>query len=63
MAGGLHRDIAKKYFRFGHMGISVMGREDEDRGGEGDLQWDVDGAIAVLRAVLLELGCNENEEH
>lgn len=62
MAGGLHKDIAKKYFRFGHMGISVMGREDEDRGGEGDVQWDVEGAIEVLRGVLLELGCIEEEK-
>lgn len=23
-AGGLHREIATKYFRFGHMGVSVM---------------------------------------
>jgi alanine-glyoxylate transaminase / serine-glyoxylate transaminase / serine-pyruvate transaminase len=28
VAGGLHPDIAARYFRIGHMGVSVM---DEDR--------------------------------
>lgn len=33
-AGGLHREIATKYIRFGHMGVSVMddGRGEIDRG-------------------------------
>lgn len=32
-AGGLHREIASKYIRFGHMGVSVMdeGRDDIER--------------------------------
>jgi alanine-glyoxylate transaminase / serine-glyoxylate transaminase / serine-pyruvate transaminase len=32
-AGGLHKEIATKYIRFGHMGVSVMddGRDDIDR--------------------------------
>ncbi len=32
-AGGLHKEIATKYVRFGHMGVSVMseGRDDVDR--------------------------------
>ena len=62
LAGGLHRDIAKKYFRFGHMGVSVVGRVGEESGGEeGYDQWDVEGAIECLREVLLELGCIEGK--
>lgn len=32
-AGGLHKEIATKYVRFGHMGVSVMseGRDDVDK--------------------------------
>ncbi|EDN10360.1 conserved hypothetical protein [Histoplasma mississippiense (nom. inval.)] len=32
-AGGLHKDMASKYIRFGHMGVSVMdpGRDDIDK--------------------------------
>ena len=46
LAGGLHREIATKYFRFGHMGASVMA--------EG--QRDIVNAIELLREVLTELG-------
>lgn len=33
-AGGLHKEIAAKYIRFGHMGVSVMDpkRDDVDKG-------------------------------
>ena len=44
-AGGLHKEIASKYIRFGHMGISVM---DEGRG-------DIDRAIGALREGLEEV--------
>ena len=43
-AGGLHKDIATKYIRFGHMGVSVM---DEGRG-------DIDRGIEALREGLAE---------
>jgi alanine-glyoxylate transaminase / serine-glyoxylate transaminase / serine-pyruvate transaminase len=43
-AGGLHKEIASKYIRFGHMGVSVM---DEGRG-------DIDRAIEALREGLAE---------
>jgi alanine-glyoxylate transaminase / serine-glyoxylate transaminase / serine-pyruvate transaminase len=43
-AGGLHKEIATKYIRFGHMGVSVM---DEGRG-------DIDQAIEALREGLKE---------
>ena len=57
MAGGLHKEIASKYFRFGHMGVSVMGREAEvNESGESG-QRDIDGAITALREALEELGC------
>jgi len=46
MAGGLHREIATKYFRFGHMGVSVM---------KGDLGH-IDKAITALEGALAELG-------
>ena len=57
LAGGLHREIASKYFRFGHMGISVMGGEGEKDESEEKVQRDVDGAIRALREVLEEFGC------
>jgi alanine-glyoxylate transaminase / serine-glyoxylate transaminase / serine-pyruvate transaminase len=44
-AGGLHREIATKYIRFGHMGVSVM---DEGRG-------EIDRAIQALREGLAEV--------
>jgi len=46
MAGGLHREIATKYFRLGHMGISVM---NEDLG-------HIDKAIKALGEALTESG-------
>jgi alanine-glyoxylate transaminase/serine-glyoxylate transaminase/serine-pyruvate transaminase len=45
-AGGLHKDIASKYIRFGHMGISVT---DLRRG-------DIDRAIEALKQQLTEVG-------
>jgi alanine-glyoxylate transaminase / serine-glyoxylate transaminase / serine-pyruvate transaminase len=45
-AGGLHREIATKYIRFGHMGVSVM---DPSRG-------DIDNAILALKGGLVESG-------
>lgn len=47
-AAGLHKDIAPKYFRFGHMGVSVTNPE---RG-------DIDKAIQALKTTLSELGHN-----
>jgi alanine-glyoxylate transaminase / serine-glyoxylate transaminase / serine-pyruvate transaminase len=44
-AGGLHKEIASKYIRFGHMGVSVM---DEGRD-------DVEKAIGALREGLAEV--------
>lgn len=44
-AGGLHKEIASRYIRIGHMGFSVM---DEGRG-------DVERAIEALRAGLEEV--------
>ncbi|KAF2280554.1 PLP-dependent transferase [Westerdykella ornata] len=45
-AGGLHRDIASKYVRFGHMGVSVT---DPNR-------TDIDKAIEALKESLVEVG-------
>ncbi|RPA91259.1 PLP-dependent transferase [Choiromyces venosus 120613-1] len=45
-AGGLHKEIAPKYFRFGHMGVSVM---------NGDLGH-IDKAIEALKSSLVEAG-------
>jgi alanine-glyoxylate transaminase/serine-glyoxylate transaminase/serine-pyruvate transaminase len=45
-AGGLHKEIATKYFRFGHMGVSVM---------NGDLGH-INKALDALRASLTEAG-------
>ncbi len=45
-AAGLHREIAGKYMRIGHMGVSVM---DPARG-------DLERATGVLKEVLAELG-------
>ena len=44
-AGGLHKEIATKYIRFGHMGVSVM---DEGKG-------DIDRAIEALKTGLAEV--------
>ena len=44
-AGGLHKEIATKYIRFGHMGVSVM---DESRG-------EIDRAIQALKDGLAEV--------
>lgn len=44
-AGGLHREIATRYIRFGHMGVSAT---DESRG-------EVDKALVALKEGLLEV--------
>ena len=45
-AGGLHKDIASKYIRFGHMGVSIL---DKERG-------DVERALDALKEGLQECG-------
>lgn len=45
-AGGLHKEIAAKYFRIGHMGISVTDPKRDD----------VDSALKALREGLADLG-------
>lgn len=45
-AGGLHKDIASKYIRFGHMGVSVTEKGRDD----------IDKAIKALRETLAEVG-------
>ncbi|KAI9751162.1 MAG: hypothetical protein M4579_006180 [Chaenotheca gracillima] len=45
-AGGLHKDIAAKYIRFGHMGVSVLDPKRDD----------VDRAIVALKTGLAEAG-------
>ena len=45
-AGGLHKEIASKYVRFGHMGVSVL---DKERG-------DVERALDALKEGLGECG-------
>jgi alanine-glyoxylate transaminase/serine-glyoxylate transaminase/serine-pyruvate transaminase len=45
-AGGLHRDIATKYIRFGHMGVSVTDPSRKD----------IDHAIQALKDSLTEVG-------
>lgn len=45
-AGGLHKEIASKYIRFGHMGVSVT---DPKRS-------DIDAAIKALKDGLAEVG-------
>jgi alanine-glyoxylate transaminase/serine-glyoxylate transaminase/serine-pyruvate transaminase len=45
-AGGLHKEIASKYIRFGHMGVSVMDPERKE----------VDNAIEALKSGLMEVG-------
>lgn len=45
-AGGIHKAIATRYIRFGHMGVSAM---DASRG-------DIEKAMKALRASLVEVG-------
>ena len=45
-AGGLHKEIAAKYIRFGHMGVSVT---DPDRG-------DIEKALEALKGSLADAG-------
>ena len=45
-AGGIHKEIASKYIRFGHMGVSAL---DAERG-------DVDKALKALEEALEEVG-------
>ncbi|MCJ1356901.1 MAG: hypothetical protein MMC33_006897 [Icmadophila ericetorum] len=51
-AGGLHKEIAAKYIRFGHMGVSVM---DEKRD-------DVERALKALQEGLQEVGYLKKEQ-
>ncbi|EFQ96718.1 alanine-glyoxylate aminotransferase 1 [Nannizzia gypsea CBS 118893] len=44
-AGGLHKEIASKYIRFGHMGVSVTDPKRDD----------IDKAIAALKEVFAEV--------
>ena len=48
-AGGLHKEVATKYIRFGHMGVSVM---DERRD-------DIDKALKALEERLSEVGAKK----
>jgi alanine-glyoxylate transaminase / serine-glyoxylate transaminase / serine-pyruvate transaminase len=48
-AGGLHREIASRYIRFGHMGVSAMGE------GEGQGRGDIVKALEALREGLNEV--------
>lgn len=45
-AGGLHKEIATKYIRFGHMGVSVTDTK----------RTDIDKAIEALKSGLVEVG-------
>ena len=45
-AGGLHKEIATKYVRFGHMGVSVTDPKRDD----------IDRALKALREGLTEVG-------
>ena len=45
-AGGLHKAIATKYIRFGHMGVSVTDSKRDD----------IDRAIEALKEGLVEVG-------
>lgn len=45
-AGGLHKEIAAKYIRFGHMGVSILDPERDD----------VDKALEALKASLKDVG-------
>ena len=45
-AGGLHKDIAAKYIRIGHMGVSAIDSKRED----------IDKALEALKTGLVELG-------
>lgn len=45
-AGGLHREIAAKYIRFGHMGVTVMDPKRQD----------VNKALDALKTGLVDLG-------
>lgn len=49
-AGGLHKEIATKYIRFGHMGVSVM---DPNRP-------DIDKALEALKTILVDVGFVSN---
>ncbi|KAI0629160.1 PLP-dependent transferase [Trametes polyzona] len=50
VAGGLHKDYKEKYFRIGHMGVSVV---DPQRG-------DIDKVIAALKESLAEAKASKN---
>ncbi|KYK55316.1 alanine--glyoxylate aminotransferase [Drechmeria coniospora] len=45
-AGGLHKEISTKYFRFGHMGVTVVDPKRKD----------IDNALEALRSALSECG-------
>ncbi|KAJ9661866.1 hypothetical protein H2201_006346 [Coniosporium apollinis] len=50
-AGGLHREIAAKYIRFGHMGVSVVDPKRDD----------IDRACAALKEGLSDVGYKKAE--
>ena len=50
-AGGLHKEIAAKYIRFGHMGVSVT---DEGKG-------DIEKALKALKEGLAEVGYKDGK--
>ena len=45
-AGGLHKEIAAKYIRFGHMGVNVMDPKRDD----------IDRALEALKESLSDAG-------
>ena len=45
-AGGLHKMIATKYIRFGHMGVSVTDSKRDD----------IEKALEALKSSLIEVG-------
>ena len=45
-AGGLHKEIAAKYIRFGHMGVSILDPKRPD----------IDKALQALKSALMEVG-------
>lgn len=45
-AGGLHKEIAAKYIRFGHMGVSILDPKRPD----------IEKALEALKSALTEVG-------
>ena len=50
-AGGLHKEIAAKYIRFGHMGVSVTDPNKND----------IDRALQALKEGLQEVGYKDGK--